>query len=308
MPLITNVISEARSAYAILEQRTVAAENSAASLKASLDTLASDHAALVDSLRLQSSYTASQVSTNGILLSQLSQQVATVPPDLTLDNFIASLGLSIALAEATMPDRTVGTVSASVQSFLTFTVGPDGVTRVPGLRLYQPELGASTALATTSFDLAKTTVTPGTPNPKSLYAVLLAKQALFAQSFWIGLTAGSPPTAPGQQIVAEIVKVFDAIGSWSFPFVLQEAVTLSTLETGVATALTNVSASVPPAASAAAIATAAAYASGVQTLQTLLQGIANRTFHVAGDLYALSAALDATTALASAAQAVMAPA
>jgi len=287
LPLITNNILQAKAAYAGLELRVAASQQSVVTLQATVDHLSSIHAGLIDTVRLQGEFTATQVATNGTLTAN---QAGAVSPDLTLDNFIAALGLSIALAEATMPDRSINSVSATVQSFLTFAPGPDGKTPVPGLRLYQPELGASTALATTSFDLAKTAPTPGTPAPRSLYTVLQSMQTVFANPFWGKFTTGTPPSAPAQQIVAETVKVFSMIGGWSFPYLLQEAAAFASLQTSLGGLMTNVA----PAAPVTAFSTSAA------ALGELVQTLTTRAQHVAGDLFALTAALDSATNLAEA--------
>ena len=284
MPLITNNIYEARSAYVSLESLAQASQQNVVTLQATVDNLTAIHAQLVDSVRLEGTFTASQISTNGQLTAQ---QATAVSPDISLDNFIAALGLSIALAEATMPDRAINAVEATVQSYLTLTTGPDGVTKVPGLRLYQPELGEPTALATTSFELAKT-LSAGTPAPRSLYTVLLAKQTTFADPFWEKFSSGNPPTQPAVSVVAEAGKIFSMIGNWSFPYLLQEASTIAGLETtlsGLATAATPTNAT-------------AAYTASVQSLTSLIQALAGRSVHVAGDLFALATALDATTTLA----------
>jgi hypothetical protein len=286
MPLITNNIYEARSAYAGLELLTQASQQNVVTLQATVDNLTAIHAQLVDSVRLQGEFTASQISTNGQLTAQ---QATAVSPDISLDNFIAALGLSIALAEATMPDRAINGVEATVQSYLTFSTGPDGVTKVPGLRLYQPELGEPTALATTSFELAKT-VSAGAPTPRSLYTVLQAKQTTFADPFWAKFASGNPPTQPAVSIVTEVGKVFSMIGNWSFPYLLQEAATMAGPETTLAGLLTGVTR--PDAV--------AAYTASVQSLTSLIQAFGSRSVHVAGDLYALAAALDATTNLGAA--------
>ena len=296
MPLITNNILQARAAYAGLELRVAASQQAVTTLQATVDHLSSVHAGLVDSVFEQGKFTATQVATNGTLTAN---QATAVSPEISLDNFIASLGLSIALAEATMPDRTINSVSATVQSFLTFAIGPDGKTQVPGLRLYQPELGAPTALATTSFDLSKTASTPGTAAPRSLYTVLMAKQTLFANPFWSKFSSGNTPVTPAQQIVVETTKIFSMIGSWSFSYVLTEATALAGLETALAGMVLSVLALQGATASTALTARGAAYTAGVAALAALTQSIAGRTMHVAGDLYALSAALDATTNLAA---------
>ena len=280
MALITNNIYEARSAYSTLEMLAQASQQNVVTLQATVDNLTAVHARLVDSVRLQGEFTASQISTNGQLTAQ---QATAVSPDVSLDNFIASLGLSIALAEATMPDRTISGVAATVQSYLTFSTGPDGVTKIPGLRLYQPELGEPTALATTSFELAKT-VSADAPAPRSLYTVLLAKQAAFSDPFWAKFSSGSPPTQPAVSIVSEVGKVFSMIGNWSFPYLLTEAGVIADLEATLAGLL-----------EAAPQDAVAAYTASVQSLTDLIQAIGARSLHVAGDLFALTSALDTTT-------------
>ncbi len=285
MPLITTDIHVAAAAYENLELLSDATQRNVVSLQASLDTITAQHAQLVDSVVAQNSLTTTLIPANATLTAN---QATAVSPDLTLDNFIAALGLSIALAEATMPDRAINSVQASVQSYLTITPGANN-TNVAGLRLYQPELGDPSALTTTSFELAKTT-SPGAPAPRSLYTVLQAKQAAFDNSFWTKFSSGTPPVQPAPEIVIEVAKVFAAIGGWSFPYVLQEASTIAGLETTLAGLLTGVT----PAAAVTA------YTSSVQALTTLTQTLAARSTYVAGDLYALTAALDATTTLASA--------
>lgn len=285
MPLITDNINEARSAYVSLELLANATQQNVVTLRATVESLSSLQSTILDTARVQSDFTAAQISTNAQLTTQ---QVTTVLPDITLDNFIAALGLSVALAEATMPDRAINSVQASVQSYLTFAPDPNGVI-VPGLRLYQPELGEPSALATTSFELAKT-VSAAAPAPRSLYTVLQAKQATFADPFWTKFTSGNPATQPAVSIVAEVGNVFSMIGNWSFPYLLQEASTIAGLEATLAGLLSGVT----PANAVAA------YTVSVQALTSLIQTLGARSVHVAGDLFALATALDATTNLASA--------
>lgn len=285
MPLITDDIIQARSAYNALELRTQAAEQSAATLKASLDFVTSTQAQIAKSLTLQGQYTASQAGINGQLQTQ---QVNTIAPDVPLGDFIRALGLAVAMGEATMPDRTISSVSVTLQSYVT---APDPA--VPGsligLRLYHPELGAATALATTSFDLNKVTLTPGTPAPRSMYVVLQDKQNTFAKTFWTKFATGNPPMQPAQQIVSEIGKVFASVGTWTFPYLLAEATTFAGLETTLATLLSG-------SVSAAQL---AAYTDAVQSLSSLTQSLGPRSDYAAGDLFALSAALDATSKTAN---------
>jgi len=286
MPLITNSIFEARSAVANLELRTQSSEQAVTALRATVDQLSAVQTTLANSVTLQGGFTATQIVANATMNAQ---QATAVSPDITLDSFIAALGLSIALAEATMPDRAINSVSATVQSFLTFAPSTPGSPPVPGLRLYQPELGAPTALATTSFDLAKTVSAPNAQAPRSLYAVLQSMQAVFAGTLWTQLSSGNPPAQPAQLIIAEVVKIFAAIGGWSFPYLLGEATTIAGFQTTLAGLLASTNASGP----------VAAYTASVAALTSLTQALAARSAYVAGDLFALTAALDASTNLAA---------
>jgi hypothetical protein len=282
MPLVTNDIAQARAAYAALEFRSQAAEQSSATLKASLDHLSATQLTLTKSIGLQVQYTTNQAQINGQLAAQQASQIL---PDISLDDFIGALGLAVALGEATMPDRAISSVSVTVQSYLTLTPGPAGGNQVPGFRLYQPELGSPSALTTTSFDLAKLAPPPGTPALRNLYSVLQDMQATFSDDFWNTFSSGSPPTAPAEQIVIEISKIYANIGSWSFPYIMQEATTIAAMETTLAGLLGS---SVPPPQSNSFSAT-------VQALSSMNASLASRTKYVAGDLFALTSALDATT-------------
>jgi hypothetical protein len=208
-----------------------------------------------------------------------------------LDGFVASLGLAVALSEATMPDRAINSIQVTIQSYLTLSAGPDGVSKVAGIRLYQPELGGKAALATTSFEIRKVATTAGAPAPRNLYAVLQDKQAAFTDPFWGQFATGTPVSCPASQIVAEIAKTLAQAGQWSFPFVAQEAAVIAALEASLSALIGK----------AAATEALAAYVAAVGTLINLTKSLnpAARTGFVAGDLFALAAALDATTRAAN---------
>ncbi len=288
MPLVTDNILEARSAYNALELNTVSIQQRASTLQATVDNLSAKQHVLSQSAGLLSQYAVSQVQANAQLTAE---QAGQVSPDVTLESFIASLGLAVALGEASMPGRTISSVTATVQSYLTFAPGPDGKSQVTGLRFYQPELGTSSVLATTSFELTKVTAQPGAPAPRSLYAVLQDKQSLFADPFWTRFVTGNPPAQPAAQIITEITKVFASIGAWSFPLIVQEAAAIAGFEITLSTLLAG---AVPPER-------AAAYATVVAGLSNLAKALdpATRAGFVAGDLFALTAALDATTNIAN---------
>ena len=287
MPLIALNLDQARSAYAALELRTAAADRQISTLQGTVDALKTTQSTLVDRAALLTQYTVNQSQSNAQLVAQ---QAGHVSPDLPLDAFIGSLGLAVALSEAAMPDRIVNSVSATLQAYLTFDTGSDGVSKVVGVRLYQPELGQPAALATASFEIAKVPPPPGSPAPRSLYAVLQSKQSLYTNPFWMQFSSGSPPIVPASQVITEIAKVFANIGEWSLPFLIAESAAIGSLETTLA----GLAAGTAPAADAAAFAGAAA------ALMSLVASLnpANRSSYVAGDLYALTAALDATTRVA----------
>jgi hypothetical protein len=282
MPLVADNILEARSAYAALEVRAQFAEQNAALFKTTIDNLSLQTQTLAGQNAAAHDYAAGQAATNSQLVAD---QAGQVSPDITFEGFVAALGLAVALAEATMPGRTINQVQASVQSYLALTEGPGGATEV-GLRLYQPELGAPTALATTTFELAKVAPAAGAPTPRSLYAVLEDLQAAYSDPFWIAFTDGSPPTAPAQALVAQVSALMGDVDAWKMPYLLTQAAAVAGLETRLA-ALAGASVGAARAAVLASTATALA----------AVAGMSRQTF-TAGDLYALTAALDATAAAA----------
>ncbi|MGA2269778.1 MAG: hypothetical protein ABSH44_15020 [Bryobacteraceae bacterium] len=288
MALLTDNIDEARDAYSALELRARTAERNAAHLQATVTSLTSAHESLARSAGLLKEYAVVQAQDNARLRAQ---QAGQVSPDVMLDGFVASLGLAVALSEATMPDRAINSIQVTIQSYLTLSAGPDGVSKVAGIRLYQPELGGKAALATTSFEIRKVATTAGAPAPRNLYAVLQDKQAAFTDPFWGQFATGTPVSCPASQIVAEIAKTLAQAGQWSFPFVAQEAAVIAALEASLSALIGK----------AAATEALAAYVAAVGTLINLTKSLnpAARTGFVAGDLFALAAALDATTRAAN---------
>ncbi|HEV2494497.1 MAG TPA: hypothetical protein VG204_15650 [Terriglobia bacterium] len=284
MPLLAQNLFEARAAYSALELRVQSAEQTTTTLQATVDNLRSTQSVIVDRAKLLTQYTVGQVQSNAQLTAD---QAGRVSPDLPLDALISSLGLAVALAEASMPDRALNSVNVTLQTYLTF----DANSKVAGVRLYQPELGQPNALATTSFEIAKVAPPAGTPAPRDLYAVLQDKQSLFTNPFWIRFAAGTPPSQPAAQIVAEIAKVFANIGAWTLPFLVQEAAAIAGFETTLSALM----------AGTAPQERVSAFATVVAALSTLTKALdpATRSNFVAGDLHALEAALDATTRIAA---------
>jgi hypothetical protein len=287
VPLITDDIMEARAAYTALELRTAAAELNVAVLRERIHTLAAAQQAIADQNGVLKDIAISQVSANAQLLASQASQVS---PDSPLDGFIAALGLAVALGEASMSDRTIGSVQASVQSYLTLTTAPEGVAKIIGLRTYQPEFGVPTTLATASFELSKVSPAPGTQVPRNLYAILLEKQAVFTDPFWVQFAAGTPPVQPASQIVAEIATIFAEVGAWSMPFLVREAEQIASFEGRLA----GLVGPAPSQLVAIFTTTVRALAAQVKALDP-----ATRTQFVAGDLHALASALDATTRIAN---------
>jgi hypothetical protein len=273
MPLIAFNLDEARSAYAALELRSSAADLHISTLQNTVDALKVAQAAVVDRAALLTKFTVAQAQSNAQLIAQ---QAGQVSPDIGLASFINSLGLAVALGEASMPDRTVNSVSTTLQAYLTFGTGADGVSKSVGVRLYQPELGAATALMTASFQIAKVPPEPGVPAPRSLYNVLQAKQALYTDPFWMQISSTT-----AAQILTVIAATFAGVGGWTLPFLIGQAAAIAGLETTMA----------------GLVPADGAYSAAVAALTNLTASLnaADRSAYVAGDLYALTAALDATT-------------
>jgi hypothetical protein len=224
-----------------------------------------------------SGYAIAQLQTNAQLTAQQTQQVS---PDVTLDAFVRSLGLAAAIGEATMPDRTISGLAATLQTYLTLEPLSDGTTSV-GLRLYQPELGTSAVTATLSFELSKVTSANGT-TPRNFYTVLSDKQLLFSNAFFAAYPAA-------MQIVAEASSTLAAVSTWTFPFLIQEGSAIAAFETTLAALLTQ---------KAVAPDVTQAYVAAVKALSAETTLLAGASDHAAGDVYALAAALDATTKIA----------
>jgi len=278
MPLITDDIFEARAAYSVLELRAVAAEQNIFLLQNTIGNISAAQRSTAQSAATLQQFSIGQIQSNSQLLAQES---ATISPDISLQAFIAALGLSAAMGEATMPDRAIPSLNVTVQGYVSF----DPV-QGPQLRLYQPEFGSAAVIASISFDLAKVTPTPGSPVPRSLYSVLQDKQSVFGNVFWTRFVSGTPPLQPASEIVITIAKAFANLDNWTFPYLIQQAEAIAAQESALAT-LTGASAFINKAAS----------------LSTLMQSLdpsarTGAAYYVAGDLFALSTGLDATTQIA----------
>jgi len=183
--------------------------------------------------------------------------------DISLSGFVQSLALDVALGEATMPDRVVTPVAVSASTYLVPTDA--GI----GLRFQPPELAdRPEGLSTTSLELAKVPSVEGTM-PRGLYAVLQEKQRVYG-----GLAAGRIEGG----IVAEVGKMLAVSGAWTLPLLAEAATRIGELELTLAQSVGDEDRS--------------RHAAG---LLELARSLAAKRSHVAGDLYALAAALEATT-------------
>jgi hypothetical protein len=279
VPLFTNDINEAIVAYSNLEFRTQSAELRANVLQATFDKLReqiSISAQLASTLTQQ---TTDQEAANAQLRTQ---QAGQVSPDIPLAGFISAIGMSAALGEATMPDRSIPLVETTVTAYHT----PDG-----GLRFYQPEFGGPGGFGTTSFSLVKTPPPTGASAPRNLYLVVEYAQAVYDDPFWAKfVTSATPPVQPAKQIVAEAAKLLANAAAWDFPFLVQEIALIASLETNLASLLSGPQAP----------AQLSAFFSSVKALEQLAQALdpSVKPVPVAGDLLAITAALDATVRIA----------
>ncbi len=285
MPLVTDNIDEARVAYSAMEARAQSAESLAQTLKTELDKA---RAAARPPLGIQEAHDIRQVvldreADNERLRTQLQQAIVT-RADLPLESFIASLGMAAAVGEATMPDRTVSSLSATVQSYVT----PSDTS--VGLRFFQP--GVDTHLETlssTSLELARVPPPTGVPAPRSFYTVLLDKQSLYTDAFWAQFTTKStPPGQPANDIVVAASTALANAGSWNFAYLLQSATAIANSEKSLADL----------AAAKVAGSAASSYSAAVTSLLALATALSNKSLPVAGDLLTLAASLDNTTRVA----------
>lgn len=200
------------------------------------------------------------------------QELAQIHADMPLQNFIDAIGLAATIGEASMPDRAIGSIQMMVKSYLAPVDG--GV----GLRFQQPELGAlAVGLSSTSFEISKVPPEVNAPAPPKLYGVLLEKLLAFTS-----LSARIPAAA---QVAGEAATALANTGGWTFAYLVQKAATIATLEKGLALAIGTIA--VPG--------TATDYASAVLALSVLTDSLAGKPRPVAGDVLALSGALDAAT-------------
>jgi len=272
MPLRTDDLLQARAAYDALEARAQSAERRAAELQALITQLRKLPPPEVDVLALLRQRILDLEAENLGLRKQL-DQIAQLKTDLLVQDFVAAMGLAAAVGEASMPDRSVTSLAAKVQTYLA------PAERGVGLRFQQPELGAlAVGLSTTAFEVAKIPPALGIPAPRSLYAVLQDKQRLLAEPFLVSV-------APAVQVLVKIAEMFANAGAWRFDYLAQAGAGLAASERELAKLL----------AQKVGGAAAAAYASAVEALAALTGSLTEKANPVAGDLLAMASALDQTT-------------
>jgi hypothetical protein len=283
VPLVTDNIEEARTAYSALEARARSAEDLAQTLRAELDKVRARPQLGIHDVHDIRQVLLNREADNEKLRIQLQQAIVT-KADLALENFIASIGMAAAVGEATMQDRVISSLSATLQTYVTPTD-----TSV-GLRFFQPGVdGHRDSLSSTTFEIARVPPPAGVPAPRNLYTVLLEKQNLYSNAFWARFTTNtSPPGQPANDIVVAVAVILANAGTWSFPYLLQSAAALGNSEKTLAALVSAVS---PGNA-------ATAYSAAVSLLLALTTALTNKRVAVAGDLLALTASLDNVTSVA----------
>jgi hypothetical protein len=207
-----------------------------------------------------------------IMLRKKLQDLEQLRTDISLQTFFDAIGLAAAVGEASMPDRAIGSIQMTLKSYLASADG--GV----ALRFQPPELGAlAHGLSTTCFEMAKVPPASDAPAPPKLYSVLLEKQLAFTN-----LTTRIPEAAA---VAGETATALANTGGWTFAYLVQEAASIASLEQGLVAAITAIA--VPG--------TAADFQAGVRALSALTDQLKAKPRPVAGDVLALSDALNTTT-------------
>ncbi len=211
------------------------------------------------------------LESENIELRQQLESVQRSRSELSLANLVDSVGVAVALGEATMPQHAISSVSVSAQMYLVPAGG--GV----GVRFQPPELAErAVGQSTATFELAKV---PGEgPAVPSLYAVLVEKQRLYSAEPWASRKGA-------QQLVAELGETLAAADSWTVDFLTERAAVIAKLERQLA---------------GAARTSLAADARDATSELAAVAGRLGERRPVAGDVHALAAALRSTTATAAA--------
>jgi hypothetical protein len=274
MPLFTDNIDQARRAYNAVESRAQSAEQRAMLLEAIVAALRAQAPDTTDIALLRQRIL--DLEAENVQLRKQLEDLARVKADMSLQQFVESIGLAAAVGEASMPDRAIVAIAMTVQAY----VSPSDSD--VGIRFQQPELGAlAVGLSSTSLEVAKIPPQAGVAAPRNLYAVMQEKQHVYSDPFWTRFEQAA-------QIVAEIAKVFANTGGWNASYLIQAAANIAAIEQDLVSAI----------AAAVPSETAAEYRAAVDALSALTSALSAKASPVAGDLFALSAALDTTTSAA----------
>lgn len=277
MPLFTDRIEQARESYGFLEARFSDSQARAQRIQKSLDGLLSRYSASQEEINLLKQRVLDLEAQNFKLQEQV-EQLGKLRADLPFQKLIESLGLSAALGEATMTDRALSTLSVSLQTYVNTEGG------AMGFRFHQPEFGPGTGvLSTSTFELAKIPPQPGNPSPRSLYAGLQEKQRVFSHFFWSSFK-------PASQLMTEIALTLAETAQWDVPYLTRRAGNIASFEKSLSALVAG---HVKPEA-------AADFETAVEALAQLAGTMQTKASPVAGDLYALAAALEDTTRTARA--------
>jgi hypothetical protein len=283
LPLLTDNIEEARAAYSALEGRALSAEQLIATLQTALS-----QAKAGEPISFQQAQDIRQIAldreADNVRLRAQLQQAIVLKADLPLQAFIASIGLASALGEATMPDRTITSLAATLQTHL--VIAQSAV----GLHFFQTGIDQEPfSLSTTTFQLARVTPQPGAPAPRNLYSALQEKQSVYANAFWRKFTtATQPPSQPAADTEAATAMLLANAAGWNFPYLLQSALQIGNLEKTLAGLVV---AALPGGPSTAFENAANSFLGVIGNMQQISQP-------VAGDLFTLTGSLDAVTASA----------
>jgi|GEM_PF-5297595 len=267
MPLYAQSIQEARGAYDVLEIRAVNAELHASILQRLLDEITIHEPLTIRESRILGDHVVEAVAKNVVLERQRDDAVAA-KADIPLQAFVVGIGMTLAIAEQTMPDRAIPTASGSIRSAIVLEGG------AIGLRFWQPEL-AGMVMSTTAFEITKIPSSGNAPAPR-LFTVLQGKIALFGMPRWTGL-------APTPALLVAASSLLGEAGSWTFASIVAATNTIAANESALASA-----------------SSASAFRDATATLRALATMLTGKATPVAGDVYALVAALAATTRAAAA--------
>lgn len=255
MPLFADNLEEAQRAYEVLEARARAAEAHAALLQTTSPLL---QQRIID------------LEGENVSLRFQIEEVTATKTDVALQRFFESVALAAALGEASMPDRTISSIKAEVQTYL----APDS-TGI-GLRFQQPELGTNAdGLSTTSFEMIKVPPPQGTDAPVNICVALKQLQSLYSDPFWLRFDAAI-------WIVATTTTALANTDTWTGPILFRTAAALAQLQVSLSASLSGPSAD--------------QYRTAVAALSALTDSVTSKANIRAADVYNLASALAAMVA------------